>query len=68
MTGIDLTAAIRPTSDAIYRQLSGHASSCLTLFGVDAQIAADPCAYGLHRWAWLTSGRQACGVCGKERR
>ena len=31
MTDIDLTAAIRPTSDAIYRQLSGQYGDFSTL-------------------------------------
>ena len=63
-----MTALRSMTACPHCRQLTGHSSSCLTLFDVDAQIAADPCAYGLHRWAWLTLGGQACGVCGKERR
>lgn len=26
-----------------------------------------PCARGHHRWAWLTAGGQACGICGALR-
>jgi hypothetical protein len=26
-----------------------------------------PCEVGRHRWAWLTSGGQACGYCGTRR-
>jgi hypothetical protein len=26
-----------------------------------------PCEVGVHRWAWLVNGRQACGYCGKFR-
>lgn len=26
-----------------------------------------PCESGLHRWAWLVDGRQACGHCSKPR-
>ncbi len=31
------------------------------------QPVMHPCMYGNHRWAWLTSGGQACGYCGKRR-
>lgn len=27
-----------------------------------------PCRFGGHRWAWLTTGGQACGLCGTPRR
>lgn len=26
-----------------------------------------PCLAGRHRWAWLVSGGQACGLCGVPR-
>lgn len=26
-----------------------------------------PCLLGMHRWAYLTAGGQACGYCGKPR-
>lgn len=26
---------------------------------------AELCARGVHRWAWLVDGRQACGYCGR---
>lgn len=29
--------------------------------------SSHPCVVGRHRWAWLTSGGQACGYCGKRR-
>lgn len=28
---------------------------------------ANPCEFGQHRWAYLTSGGQACGYCGRPR-
>ena len=30
-------------------------------------ITLDPCALGSHRWAYLTTGGQACGYCGVRR-
>lgn len=30
-------------------------------------IVRHPCTLGYHRWAWLTSGGQACGYCGVPR-
>ena len=33
----------------------------------DPPRSAARCELGHHRWAWLTSGGQACGYCGRRR-
>lgn len=30
-------------------------------------VAANPCTYLGHRYAYLTAGGEACGICGKRR-
>lgn len=34
---------------------------------VEPEPPRHPCLLGQHRWAWLTSGGQACGICGRPR-
>lgn len=31
------------------------------------QVNPNPCALGIHHWAYLAGGGQACGVCGTRR-
>lgn len=31
------------------------------------QVNPNPCAIGIHHWAYLTGGGQACAVCGTRR-
>ena len=47
------------------RQLTGHAPTCLTHLANSK--ALNPCMRGVHRWAWLSSGGQACGRCGVKK-
>lgn len=45
------------------RRVGGHAPTCLE----NLAAAVGPCALQDHRWAYLTAGGQACGVCGVRR-
>ena len=47
------------------RQLTGHAATCPV--HLENLKSAVSCTWGVHKWAWLTDGGQACGRCGMRR-